>query len=216
MRLASLVGLRDTPAGRAGAPQWKGSRLSLRVIVAEDETIIRLDLKERLEASGHQVVGEAGDGESAVRMARELRPDLVVMDIKMPGLDGIEAARALTAEHIAPVVLVTAHGERDLVERASDVGVIGYVLKPLRDRDLESAIAVAISRYGEFEAVSRDVESLTEQLETRKAVERAKGLLMTRLGLSEPEAFKRIQKLSMDRRRSMREIAEAIILAEEI
>lgn len=190
--------------------------MSLRVIVAEDETIIRLDLKERLEASGHQVVGEAGDGESAVQMARELRPDLVVMDIKMPGVDGIEAARALTAEHIAPVVLVTAHGERELVDRASEVGVIGYVLKPLRDRDLESAIAVAISRYGEFEAVSRDVQNLTEQLETRKVVERAKGLLMTRLGLSEPDAFKRIQKLSMDRRRSMRDIAEAIILAEEI
>ena len=206
----------NTPAWARARTAWKGARLSLRVIVAEDETIIRLDLKERLEASGHQVVGEAGDGESAVRMARELRPDLVVMDIKMPGVDGIEAARALTAEHIAPVVLVTAHGERELVERASEVGVIGYVLKPLRDRDLESAISVAISRYGEFEAVSRDVQNLTEQLETRKVVERAKGLLMTRLGLSEPDAFKRIQKLSMDRRRSMRDIAEAIILAEEI
>ncbi len=190
--------------------------MSLRIIVAEDETIIRLDLKERLEASGHQVVGEAGDGESAVQMARELRPDLVVMDIKMPRVDGIEASRMLTRERIAPVVLVTAHGERDLVSQASEAGVIGYVLKPLRDRDLDAAIDVATRRYAEFESMSRSVETLTEQLETRKVVERAKGLLMTKMGLSEPDAFKRIQKLSMDRRRSMRAVAEAIILAEEI
>jgi len=190
--------------------------VSLRVIVAEDETIIRLDLKERLEGASHQVIGEAGDGETAVHMARELRPDLVVMDIKMPAMDGIEAARRLTEERIAPVVLVTAHGEQGLIERASEAGVIGYCLKPLRDKDLESAISVALSRYSEFQEMSQTAVDLSEQLETRKSVERAKGILMTKHDLPEPEAFKRIQKMSMDRRRSMREIAEAIILAEDI
>jgi AmiR/NasT family two-component response regulator len=190
--------------------------VSLRVIVAEDETIIRLDLKERLEGAAHQVIGEAGDGETAVHMARELRPDLVVMDIKMPVLDGIDAARRLTEERIAPVVLVTAHGEEDLIKRASEAGVIGYCLKPLRDQDLESAIAVALSRYGEFQEMSRTVEDLSEQLETRKSVERAKGILMTKHDLSEADAFKRIQKMSMERRRPMREIADALILAEDI
>lgn len=194
----------------------KGYPVSLRVIVAEDETIIRLDLKERLEGASHQVIGEAVDGETVVHMARELRPDLVVMDIKMPVLDGIDAARRLTEERIAPVVLVTAHGEQDLIDRASEAGVIGYCLKPLRDQDLEAAISVALSRYSEFQEMSRTVKDLSEQLETRKSVERAKGILMTNQDLSEADAFKRIQKMSMDRRRSMREIAEAIILAEDI
>lgn len=190
--------------------------VSLRVIVAEDETIIRMDLKERLEDAGYQVVGEAGDGESAVQMARELRPDFVLMDIKMPGMDGIEAARRLTEERVAPVVLVTAHAEPELIDRARQAGVIAYVLKPLRDHDLASAIEVALSRYREFLEIAEAAEGLKDQLETRKLVERAKGLLQTKLGLSEPDAFKRIQKLSMDRRKAMRDIAEAIILAEEI
>ncbi len=190
--------------------------MSLRVILAEDETIIRMDLKERLEAGGHQIVGEAGDGESAVQMARELRPDVVVMDIKMPVLDGIKAARRLADERVAPVVLVTAHGEPDLIAGAREAGVIAYVLKPLRDGDLESAIEVALSRYSEFLEISKNAEDLKDQLETRKQVERAKGLLMSNLSLSEADAFRRIQKLSMDRRKSMREVAEAIILAEEV
>ena len=190
--------------------------MSLRVIVVEDETIIRLDLKERLESAGYQVIGEAGDGTSALQMARELRPDLVVMDVKMPGLDGIDSAKILTEERVAPVVLVTAHGEPELIQRASKAGVIAYVLKPLRDSDLESAIDVALSRYGEFKEMSRNVSDLTEQLETRKSVERAKGILMNKLSLPEADAFKRLQKLSMDRRISMREIADAIILAEEV
>jgi response regulator NasT len=190
--------------------------VSLRVVVAEDETIIRMDLKERLESASYQVVGEAGDGKSAVQMARELRPDVVVMDIKMPQQDGIEAARVLTGERVAPVVLVTAHGDRDLIERASEAGVIAYVLKPLREGDLESAIEIALSRYGEFLQISEEAQGLKEQLETRKLVERAKGLLMQKLDLSEAEAFKRIQKLSMDRRKAMGDIAEAIMLAEEI
>ena len=192
------------------------SGVSLRVIVAEDETIIRMDLTERLQASGYQVVGEAGDGESAVRMARELRPDVVVMDIRMPETDGIEAARRLTDERIAPVVLVTSYSDRHLINQALEAGAINYVLKPLRDNELEAALEVAMSRHREFLAISDEVADLKDQLETRKAVERAKGLLMLRLGLDEPEAFRRIQKLSMDRRKPMREVAEAIILSEEI
>ena len=187
-----------------------------RVIVAEDDTIIRMGLREQLETSGYQVIGDVGDGQSAVQMARELRPDVVVMDIMMPGMDGLAAARILTSEHIAPVVLVTAYPDRELVERAVDAGVIAYVMKPLRGKDLETAIEIAMSRYGEFLEIAKQVDELKDQLETRKAVERAKGLLMSKLGLSEPDAFKRIQRLSMDRRKSMREIAEAIILAEEI
>ncbi len=190
--------------------------MSLRVIVAEDETIIRMDLTERLQASGYQVVGEAGDGESAVKMARELRPDVVVMDIRMPETDGIEAARRLTDERIAPVVLVTSYSDRHLINQALEAGAINYVLKPLRDNELEAALEVAMSRHREFLAISDEVADLKDQLETRKAVERAKGLLMSRLGLDEPEAFRRIQKLSMDRRKPMREVAEAIILSEEI
>ena len=190
--------------------------VGLRVVLAEDETIIRLDLKERLEGVGYQVVGEAGDGESAVQMARELRPDVVVMDVKMPGVDGIEAARRLTKDHIAPVVLVTAHGDRELIERAGEAGVIAYVLKPIGDGDLEPAIEVALSRYRQFLEISNDASGLRDQLETRKAVERAKGLLMTRMGLSEADAYNRIQRLSMDRRKPMKAIAEAVILAEEV
>ena len=190
--------------------------MPLRVIVAEDETIIRMDLVERLQASGYQVVGEAGDGESAVQMARELRPDIVIMDIRMPETDGIEAARRLTTERVAPVVLVTSYSDKHLIDQAGEAGAIGYVLKPLQDNELESAIEIAMSRHREFQAISDEAEDLRDQLEARKAVERAKGLLMVRLGLEEPEAFKRIQKLSMDRRKPMREVAEAIILSEEI
>ena len=190
--------------------------MALRLIVAEDETIIRMDLTERLQASGYQVVGEAGDGESAVRMARELRPDVVVMDIRMPETDGIEAARRLTKERIAPVVLVTSYSDKHLIDQAGEAGAIGYVLKPVRDNELESAIEVAMSRHREFLTINAEAEDLRGQLETRKAVERAKGLLMMRLELDEAEAFKRIQKLSMDRRKPMREVAEAIILSEEI
>ena len=169
--------------------------VSLRVVVAEDETIIRMDLIEQLQASGYQVVGEAGDGESAIQMARTLRPDVVVMDIRMPEMDGIEAARRLTNDRIAPVVLVTSYSDKHLIEKATEAGAIGYVLKPLRDNEVESAIEVAMSRYREFVAITGEVNDLKDQLETRKAVERAKGLLMVRFGLDEAAAFKRIQKL---------------------
>jgi AmiR/NasT family two-component response regulator len=189
---------------------------ALRIVVAEDETIIRMDLRERLETLGYQVVGDASDGETALNLARQTRPDVVVMDIKMPVLDGISTAEALTKESIAPVVLVTAFSDDGLVRQASDVGVMAYVMKPLRDNDLRPAIEVAVSRYREYEILSEQVADLAERLETRKVVERAKGLLMEKHGLTERDAFQRIQKLSMDRRRTMKEIAEAVLLAEEV
>lgn len=188
----------------------------LRVVVAEDETIIRMDLRERLENLGYQVVGDASDGETAVNLARQTRPNVVVMDIKMPVLDGISAAETLTREGIAPVVLVTAFSDQGLVQKASEVGVMAYVIKPLRDNDLRPAIEVAVSRFRDYQVLANEVADLTERLETRKVVERAKGLLMEKHGLSEREAFQRIQKLSMDRRRTMKHIAEALLLAEEV
>ena len=188
----------------------------LRVVVAEDETIIRMDLRERLENLGYQVVGDASDGETAVNLARQTRPNVVVMDIKMPVLDGISAAETLTRENIAPVVLVTAFSDQGLVQKASEVGVMAYVIKPLRDNDLRPAIEVAVSRFRDYQVLANEVADLTQRLETRKVVERAKGLLMEKHGLTERDAFQRIQKLSMDRRRTMKDIAEALLLAEEV
>ncbi|MDQ4075710.1 MAG: response regulator [Chloroflexota bacterium] len=186
-----------------------------RIIVADDESIIRMDLKEMLTALGYLVVGEVGDGRSAVNLARELRPDLVIMDVKMPGMDGIEAAKILTEEKIAPVLLLTAFGQRDLVERAKEAGVVGYLVKPFRESDLTPAIEVALARFDEFKALEEEVDNLKEALETRKVVDRAKGILMTRDDLTEQEAFRRIQKMSMNTRKPMREIAEAVILTYE-
>lgn len=186
-----------------------------RIIVADDESIIRMDLKEMLTALGYLVVGEAGDGRSAVSQARELRPDLVIMDVKMPDMDGIQAAQLLTEERIAPVLLLTAFGQRDLIERAKEAGVVGYLVKPFRESDLTPAIEVALARFGEFRAVESEVETLKDALETRKVVDRAKGVLMNRDALSEQEAFRRIQKMSMNTRKSMREIAEAILITYE-
>jgi len=187
-----------------------------RVIIAEDESIVRMDLREMLANLGYLIVGEVGDGRSAVNLARELRPDIVIMDIKMPDLDGIEAAKTLTEERIAPVLLLTAYSQQDLVERAKEAGVVGYIVKPFRESDLAPAIEVALARFKEFQALEREVEDLKEALETRKLVDRAKGLLMDTQGLSEAEAFRRIQKMSMDTRRPMKEIAEAIILAHQV
>jgi AmiR/NasT family two-component response regulator len=186
-----------------------------RVIVADDESIIRMDLREMLTNLGYLVVGEAGDGRSAVNQARELRPDVVIMDIKMPDMDGIEAARILTQERIAPVVLLTAFSQRDLVERAKEAGVVGYLVKPFRESDLGPAIEVALARFAEFRSLEKEVADLQETLETRKLVDRAKGILMDTQGLSESEAFRKIQKMSMNTRKPMKEIAEAIILAQE-
>jgi len=186
-----------------------------RVIIADDESIIRMDLREMLTNLGYLVVGEAGDGRSAVNQARQLRPDVVIMDIKMPDMDGIEAAKILTQERIAPVVLLTAFSQRDLVERAKEAGVVGYLVKPFRESDLGPAIEVALARFAEFRTLEREVADLKETLETRKLVDRAKGILMDTQGLTEAEAFRKIQKMSMNTRKPMKEIAEAIILARE-
>jgi response regulator NasT len=190
--------------------------MSIRIVLADDESLIRMDLKEMLTSLGYVVVGEAGDGRSAVSLARELRPDLVIMDIKMPDLDGIDAARALTAELIAPVLLLTAYSQQELVERATEAGVVGYIVKPFRESDLAPAIEVALARYREFKALQSDLTDVRDRLETRKLVERAKGLLMDTQGLKEAEAFRKIQQLSMNSRKSMREVAEAILLAHKL
>lgn len=186
----------------------------MRVLIAEDEALIRLDLREMLEEEGHEVVAEARDGAEAVRLARELRPDVVFMDIEMPGTDGLTAARRITEERIAPVVMVTAFSQSGYVEAAVEAGAMGYVVKPFSKSDIAPAMAIAISRYAEAQALADEVADLTERLETRKVLDRAKGILMAR-GMSEPEAFRRLQKLAMDKRKSLREIAEAVILAEE-
>ncbi len=187
----------------------------VRIIIADDEPIIRMDLREMLTNLGYLVVGEAGDGRSVVNMARELRPDLVIMDIKMPDMDGIEAARILTQEDIAPVIFLTAYSQKELVDQAKEAGVVAYLVKPFRESDLAPAIEIALARFEQFRALKKEVADLKEALETRKLVERAKGILMDTQGLSEAEAFRRIQKLSMDTRKPMKEVAEAIILAYE-
>lgn len=189
----------------------------IRVIIADDESIIRMDLREMLTNLGYLVVGEVGDGRSAVNLARELRPDVVIMDIKFEGdeFDGIDAAAALTAERIAPVLLLTAYSQRELVARAKDAGVVGYLVKPFREADLVPAIEVALARFGEFKAVEKQVGDLEEALITRKFVDRAKGILMDSQGLNEAEAFRKIQKMSMNTRKPMKDVAEAIILAHQ-
>ncbi|MGC8780410.1 MAG: ANTAR domain-containing response regulator [Anaerolineae bacterium] len=187
-----------------------------RVIIADDEALIRMDLREMLTNLGYLVVGEVADGRSAVNQARELRPDVVVMDIKMPDMDGIEAAKILTEERIAPAVLLSAYSQRDLVERARDAGVVAYLVKPYREEELAPAIEVALARFREFQAVQKQVDDLQQALETRKLVDRAKGILMDKQGLSEAEAFRKIQKMSMDNRKPMKDVAEAIILAHQV
>ncbi|GAB3664685.1 response regulator [Actinocorallia lasiicapitis] len=184
-----------------------------RVVIAEDEALIRLDLKEMLEEDGYRVVGEAGDGETAVKMASELRPDLVILDVKMPILDGISAAERIAGERIAPVVMLTAFSQRELVERAREAGAMAYLVKPFQKADLVPAIEMAVSRYDEIKQLESEVTSLKERLETRKIVDRAKGRLQTQHGWTEPEAFRWIQKTSMDRRLTMRSVAEAVIEA---
>ena len=185
-----------------------------RVVIAEDEALIRLDLKETLDELGYDVVGEAGDGERAVALAEELRPDLVILDVKMPLLDGISAAERIAAQRIAPVVILTAFSQRDLVERARDAGAMAYLVKPFSSSDLLPAIEMALSRYAEMAALEAEVADLTDRLDARKAIERAKGLLQARLAISEPEAFRWIQRAAMDQRISMRAVAEAVITTE--
>ena len=182
-----------------------------RVLIAEDEALIRLDLKEMLEEEGYDVVGEAGDGQQAIDLATELKPDLVILDVKMPVLDGLSAAERIVADQIAPVVMLTAFSQRELVERAVEAGAMAYVVKPFGKADLIPAIEVSVSRHQQMRALAGEVEDLTDRLETRKVLDRAKGRLQADHGMSEPEAFRWIQKAAMDGRRSMREVAEAVL-----
>jgi response regulator NasT len=185
-----------------------------RVLIAEDEALIRLDLKEMLEEEGYAVIGEAGDGEEAIQLAEELRPDLVILDVKMPRMDGIAAAQVIADRRIAPVVILTAFSQRDLVERARTAGAMAYLVKPFQKKDLLPTIEMAASRFAEIVALELEVSGLTDRLETRKAVERAKGLLMTEHGMTEPQAFRWIQRAAMDRRTTMRDVAQKVLSAE--
>jgi response regulator NasT len=182
------------------------------VLIAEDEALIRLDLAEMLVEEGYDVVGEAGDGETAVRLAEELKPELVILDIKMPIMDGLAAAEKIAGARLAPVVILTAFSQRDLVERARAAGAMAYLVKPFQKSDLVPAIEIALSRFQEIYTLESEVATLAERLETRKVVERAKGRLMTAYGMTEPQAFKWIQRMAMDHRMTMREVAERILV----
>jgi AmiR/NasT family two-component response regulator len=183
----------------------------MRILIAEDETIIRLDLREMLEKAGFDVCAEAKDGEEAVMLARTVEPDLVLLDVKMPKLDGIDAARRILEERPVPIVMVTAYGEEELVSRAVETGVFGYLVKPFRETDLLPAIATARARHEELAALREEADSLAEALAARKAIERAKGLLMEREGLSEQDAFARLRKASQISGRPLKVVAEALI-----
>ncbi|TQC50460.1 response regulator [Rhodococcus sp. WS4] len=194
------------------APQQQGvPSQPRRVVVAEDEALIRLDLVEMLREEGYDVVGEAGDGQAAVDLAVELKPDLVIMDVKMPRRDGIDAASEIAAKRIAPVVILTAFSQRELVERARDAGAMAYLVKPFSTADLVPAVELAASRFKEVTALEREISDLSERLETRKIVERAKGVLMEKQALTEPEAFKWIQRAAMDRRSTMKAVAQVVL-----
>lgn len=188
----------------------------LRVLIADDDPIIRLDLKQMLENLEYEVVSEAGDGQQAVNLARETKPDICILDVKMPVMDGIEAVSIITEESIAPTILLTAYSDKELVDRAKDAGVFAYLVKPFKPSDLPPAIEVARSRYEQNLALNKEVDSLEEKLETRKLIDRAKGILMDEQGLNEAEAYRRIQLQSMNLRKTMKEVAEAIILAKSV
>src|SRR3954454_24329065 len=184
-----------------------------RVLIAEDEALIRLDLKEMLEEEGYAVVGEAADGEEGIALAEQLRPDLVILDVKMPKVDGIAAAESIASGRVAPVVILTAFSQKDLVERARNAGAMAYLVKPFQKKDLLPTIEMAASRFAEIVALEAEVSGLHERLEARKTVERAKGVLMTEHGMTEPEAFRWIQRTAMDRRTTMRAVADAVLAA---
>lgn len=188
----------------------------MKVLIADDDPIIRLDLKQMLENLGYQVVAEAGDGQTAVDLAREHKPDICIVDVKMPVMDGIEAATILSDEGIAPAMLLTAYSDPELVGRATQAGVFAYLVKPFKPSDLPPAIEVARSRYEQSQVLAKEVTNLQDRLETRKLVDRAKGILMEAHGVNESEAYRRIQVQSMNMRKSMREVAEAIILAQNV
>lgn len=187
----------------------------MRVLIAEDEALIRMDLREMLEEEGHEVVAEARDGSEAIELAEKLRPDVIFMDINMPGMSGVEAASLIGERRLAPVVMVTAFSQAAYVEQAADAGAMAYVVKPFSRTDILPAMQVAASRFAEMAALAEEVTDLAQRLETRKLVDRAKGVLMAR-GMSEPEAFKRLQKLAMDKRKPLKEVAEAVVIASEV
>jgi response regulator NasT len=200
----------ETPAPEGVAPPTP-EPVGRRAVVAEDEALIRMDIVETLQEGGYDVVGEAANGEEAIAVARALKPDVVVMDIKMPVMDGITAAETIVRERLAPVVLLTAFSQTELVERARDAGAMAYVVKPFTPADLLPAVEIARSRHAEMRALELEIADISERMETRKRVERAKGLLMENMQLNEPEAFRWIQKTSMDRRLTMREVADAVL-----
>ena len=185
--------------------------MTIRVVIAEDEAIIRLDLKETLEEEGYDVVGETGRGDDAVELVRSLQPDLAILDIKMPGMDGLEVARIVSDERICGVLILTAFSQREVVEQARDAGALAYLVKPFQKSDLIPAIEVAIGRYRELQALANEVDTLAEQIESRKIVDRAKGLLMDRHGMTENEAFTFIQRTAMSERTRMKAVAERIL-----
>lgn len=188
----------------------------MKVLIADDDPIIRLDLKQMLESLGYEVVAEAEDGKQALDLARSIHPDVCVLDVKMPNMDGIEAVSYITDEDIAPAILLTAYSDRELVDRAVDAGVFAYLVKPFKPSDLPPAIEVARSRFDQNRALSKETKSLAEKLETRKVIDRAKGILMDEHGLSEMEAYRRIQVQSMNHRKTMKEVADAIILTKSM
>lgn len=202
-------------AASTTTPTTAAPTATARILVAEDEALIRLDLAEMLTEAGYEVVGQASNGEQAVELARELTPDLVIMDVKMPVMDGITAAEAIGKDRICPVVMLTAFSQTELVERARDAGVMAYIVKPFTASDLAPAIDIARHRWNEVKALESEIADLGERLETRKAVDRAKGILMKKLKISEAEAFRWIQKTAMDRRLGMREVAEAVVTGME-
>jgi AmiR/NasT family two-component response regulator len=188
----------------------------MTVLIADDDPIIRLDLKQMLESLDYQVVAEAGDGQQAVALAREHQPEICILDVKMPVMDGIEAVGIITEEAIAPTILLTAYSDRELVDRAKDAGVFAYLVKPFKPSDLPPAIEVARSRFEQNSQLNKEVKSLSERLEARKAIDRAKGILMQEHGLNESEAYRRIQLQSMNLRKTMKEVADAIVLAKSV
>ncbi|WP_040683370.1 ANTAR domain-containing response regulator [Thermosinus carboxydivorans] len=185
----------------------------LRIVIADNESIIRMDLRELLEEAGHTVVGEAADGLKAVELVRKHRPDLVIMDIKMPEMDGISAAKIISNEKLAPVLLLTAYSQKEIVEKAKESGVLAYLVKPIKETNLFPAMEIALSRFQEFMELERELEEVKNSLETRKVLDRAKGILMDAYNLTESEAYRRIQQYSMSKRKSIREVAQAIVEA---
>jgi len=187
----------------------------LRILLADDEAILRLDLREMLTEVGHEIAGEAVNGEEAVNMARSLKPDFIIMDVKMPGMDGISAAEIIAAENIAPVLLLTAYSQQDIVDKAKNAGVIGYLVKPVREEQLFPAMEIAVSRFAEIQTLNKEVGNLKESLETRRLLDRAKGILMTVHGMTEQEAYRKMQQYSMLKRITLKELAERIIVADK-